>query len=292
MSEGEQARTKDARYRDRRIYDRFEVNAPGGCINYRGAKFPCLVVDVSLSGCCVRTEGRFHPGSLANVEIVLPILGLILRMVGTTQWVTRENLIGIHFLHASARSKNQLAGLLTCLVDESAAEEVKAAVVAAAQSETTALAVEFSEAWLQSLKDKQTREQAPVHKERTAPPPHPEKPAQGGESEIPRAEESEWPAVLRFLKDNSHVAGAIVGLTLEGCNFRTAEPFKAGIRVRVEVDFQMLGLPFLLAGVTENVLNGNIVTIRFLDLSYRKREELGELIAELKESAKAKSGSN
>ena len=122
MNEREQVRTKDARYRDRRIDERFEVNAPGGFIICERIEYPCQIVDVSLSGCCVRTESYFYPGNLANVEIVMPILGLVLRLVGKTQWLTRDNLVGIVFFHASAKSKNQLAGLITCLVDQCIAE--------------------------------------------------------------------------------------------------------------------------------------------------------------------------
>jgi hypothetical protein len=149
MSEREQKRTNDARYRDSRVDERFEVNAPGGCINYKGTKYPCLIVDVSVSGCCVRTESPFLPGNLANVEIVMPILGLVLRLVGKTQWLTRDNLVGIIFFHASFKSKNQLAGLITCLVDQCIAEEVKAAVAAAAQTKDSYLNVKVPKEWLQ-----------------------------------------------------------------------------------------------------------------------------------------------
>ena len=51
----EQARTRDARYRDRRVYDRFEINAPGGCLCCQDAVFPCEIVDVSLIPICHQT---------------------------------------------------------------------------------------------------------------------------------------------------------------------------------------------------------------------------------------------
>ena len=148
MSELEQARSRDERYRDRRADERFEINTPGGNIHYKGSKYPCKIIDISLSGCCVRTETPFLPGSLANVEVVLPIHGMFLRMVGTTQWVTRENLIGIRFMHTSPRSKNQLAGLLTCLVDTSAADAVREviAVAVAAQNAGRGLVLEIPDA--------------------------------------------------------------------------------------------------------------------------------------------------
>lgn len=289
MSEPGQARTANARYRDRRVDERFEINEPGGCLNYKGSKYPCLIVDVSLSGCCVRTESKFLPGNLANVEVVLPLLGMVLRMVGTTQWLTRENLIGIRFFHANARSKNQLAGLFTCLVDQSATEEVRAAVVAAARSGTTALDVELPELWLQP--EQSTPKSEPVQEDQMPPAASPaaDQSSYGGESGVRNPDDKEWPALLRFLKDGSHQNGAIIGLNQDGCCIQTCTPFLLGIHVRVEVDFQMRGLPFLLAGVVEGVYDKRTVDIRFQDMSYRKRGELMELMAEMREEAKKKS---
>ena len=289
MSAEEQARTRDARYRDRRADERFEINALGGCLNYQGSKYPCEIVDVSLSGCCVRCESRFLPGNLANVEVVLPILGMVLRMVGTTQWLTRQNLIGIRFFHANPRSKNQLAGLLTGLVDESVTEEIQAAVVASARSGTTAIDVEFPDEWLLKLKAAaQKPKERPEATATGAPAPTPPavKKAASREGMVLNRDTDAWPAILRLLKDGSHQNGAIIGLSLVGCTFRTASPFAAGLHARVEVDFHMRGLPFLLPGVTEDVLHKTSVEIRFLEMSSRKQGELAELIEELQDAEK------
>ena len=289
IGEREQTRTLDARYRDRRSDERFEINVPGGCLNCQGSKYPCLIVDVSLSGCCVRTESTFLPGNLANVEVVLPILGMVLRLVGKTQWVTRANLIGIIFLHPSARSKNQLAGLLTCLVDHGDTEELRKAVVDAAMTGNTYLDMEVPDAWLQPPKPAPVPKKVPVEQERPSPPPRAERSDFEGPGAVQTQDKKQWPAVLRLLKDNSQQKGAITGLRLEGCCLQTAQPFVAGIHVRVEVDFQMRGLPFLLAGVTEDVRNQKTVDIRFLEMSFRKRQELAELIEELREEVKKQS---
>ena len=290
MSESERKRINDARYRDRRADERFEVNAPGGCINYRGAKYTCQIVDVSVSGCCVRTENNFLPGNLANVEIVLPILGLVLRMVGKTQWLTHDNLVGIVFFHASIKSKNQLAGLITCLVDQCIAEEVKAAVAAAAQTKDSYLDVKVPKDWLEIPAPTPVLKETPKleeHKAPPPPPPHSRKPIEAGEAGTLNVKDGEWPAALQILKDNSHMRGAVVGLSKECCSFRTAQPFNLGIRIRVEVDLQVRGLHLLLAGVTEDVRDKRTVDIRFLDLSIRKRAELAELIEELRQEATA-----
>jgi hypothetical protein len=277
MHEGEEARTRDARYRDRRAYERFDLNASGGCLNYQGARYPCQIVDVSLSGCCLRTEREFLPGNLANVEIELPLLGMVLRMVGTTQWTTREKLIGVRFLHASARSKNQLASLLTGLVDESAVQEVQAAVAAEVKTGAPALEMKLPQDWLQKP--------APGRKESPKPPPT-GKPERSSKSVAQKMEEGDWPAILRLLKESTPLVGAIIGLRMEGCNFCPAEPFKAGIHIRVEVEFQMRGLPFRLGGVIEEIHDRRTVDIRFLEMSPRKQAELAGLIEEIEEAAK------
>ncbi|MFZ1086878.1 MAG: PilZ domain-containing protein [Terracidiphilus sp.] len=284
LSAEDQARTRDARFRDRRADERYEINAPGGCLNYQGSKYPCEIVDVSLSGCCVRCASKFLPGNLANVEVVLPVLGMVLRMVGTTQWVTRQNLIGVRFFHANPRSKNQLAGLLTGLADESVLEEIKAAMVASARSGTTALDMEIPDEWLTKPKPAPEKPKEKHEPPASAPPPEKKAPRRAGM--VLNQDTDAWPAVLRLLKDGSHQNGTITGLSLEGCTFRTMSPFAAGLHARVEVDFQMRGLPFLLAGVTEDVRDKTSVDIRFLEMSDRKQGELAELIEELKEAEK------
>jgi hypothetical protein len=294
MSEQAQERTRDSRYRDRRADERFEINVPGGCLNYQGEKYPCQIIDVSLSGCCVRTHSRFLPGNLAHVEVVLPILGMVVRMVGTTQWLTPANLIGIRFFHANSRSKNQLAGLLTGLADASTTQEVQAAVIEAARKGDNALDVEVPETWMYkprtapalAIKPTPQEPPTPIH-------PTPER-AEKSDDQRPKValekEEDAWPAVLHILKDSSIQNGAIVGLSLQGCSFLAAGAFYAGIHIRVEVDFQMRGLPFLLAGVTTNVRDKSTVDIKFLEMSFRKRQELAELIEELSDAAKKQSG--
>lgn len=276
----EQARTSDARFRDRRADERFEINTPGGRLNCQGSNYPCEIVDVSLTGCCVRAESKFLPGNLANVDVALPLLGMVLRMAGITQWITRQNLIGIRFLHANSRSKNQLAGLLTGLVDQSVIEEIRTAVVASARSGISDLDVEFPGEWLQNpipAPKKPNENPLPIA---SATPP--EKPASQGKVMALNLEAEAWPAVLHLLKDGSHQNGALTHLSLQGCSFQTLTPFAAGLYARVEVDFQMRGLPFLLSGVTEDVRNKTSVDIRFLEMSNRKQGELAELIEELR----------
>jgi hypothetical protein len=114
--------------RDRRVADRFDLNDAVGSLIHNGTRIPCTMIDISLTGCCVRTPEPFTAGSLEAVKVAFPLFEMILNIWGITQWVRGERLLGIQFCHPSPRSKNQLAALLTCLIDNSAAEVVRQAV--------------------------------------------------------------------------------------------------------------------------------------------------------------------
>jgi hypothetical protein len=66
-----------------------------------------------------------------------------------------------------------------------------------------------------------------------------------------------------------------------GCRIRTNLPFPSGVFRRVETQFQVNGLPFRLAGVTQAIYDPFQVGIRFLDVSERMREQLAQLIEEI-----------
>ena len=90
-------------------------------------------------------------------------------------------------------------------------------------------------------------------------------------------------ATLHLLDPGIHLRGRILDLSLSGCQFRTEDCFPLGIRSRVEIEFHLDGLPFRLAGVTQSIHKRHKVGVRFLNVSERKREQLVELIAEIKE---------
>jgi hypothetical protein len=164
MSEFKQENSRERRNRDRRIYERYGLETPQGHLKYNGTKTPCQIVDVSLGGCCIRTATCFLAGNLVHVEVEIPIHGMLLHMEGITQWTSRSNLMGVRFIHPSQRSKNQLAGLLTCLVDKSAADVVAAAVIAAAAAPSAeqALNLEIPKALIESLKQSEGSDETPM----------------------------------------------------------------------------------------------------------------------------------
>jgi hypothetical protein len=78
--------------------------------------------------------------------------------------------------------------------------------------------------------------------------------------------------------------GRILDLSLGGCRICTESPFSLGIFVRVEVDFYLHGQAFRISGVSQTIQEKNLVGIRFLDMSQRKREQLIALMGEIAEA--------
>jgi hypothetical protein len=197
MSEFRQENDREQRNRDRRIFERYGLENPKGSLKYNGDKTPCDIVDVSLGGCCIRTETRFVAGNLAQVQVEMPIHGMLLRMAGITQWTSRNNLVGIRFIHPSQRSKNELAGLLTCLVDKSAADVVAAAVVAAAAAPSSeqALNLEIPKSLIESLKPSKAQDETPEPPGPAASPLHSENPGCSDGCAEPK-QEKDKPSIL------------------------------------------------------------------------------------------------
>lgn len=343
----------DARNRDRRADVRYELTDTYGNIVYKTLRIPCKFVDVSLGGCCVKTEGEFDAGALAPVEIVLPMYGMVVRLCGITQWTTRNNLIGVRFIHPSLRTRNELAGLLIGLVDKAAAEVVKEAVASSpmirsqglALSKGMAMLPQRTEGWgyakeaLANAKidaeweaherlkgiaegrgdvewqedqkravDEQPPEPAadscedrPKNEEPPADDPEPAAqgndraaavpgtPSPGTERRVENAGSDDWRASITFLGNDAQVKGTLMDLSLVGCIFRTPGPFLGKIYAHVEVEFQMHGLHFRLAGVAKGIYDKHTAGIGFLEMSKRRREELIQLLDELIEENKRES---
>jgi hypothetical protein len=90
-------------------------------------------------------------------------------------------------------------------------------------------------------------------------------------------------AVIRLIDIAANLEGRLLDISLGGCHIRTAKRFPVGIFRRVETGFRIAGLSFWLGGVTQALYDPFNVGIRFLDMSERKREQLTQLIAEIRE---------
>lgn len=272
---------RKARGRDRRVDERFDLNCAPGSLIHKGNSIPCEMLDVSLSGCRLRTLKPFTAGALESVKVVLSIQEMVLSIWGITQWTTWDRLIGIRFIHPTGWTRNQLAGLLTCLVDQSAAEVVKKAVAAAAgQAGSPIIALEHP---LPAEPEPAVAETA-VEEEFQAPPPPspaPKRPKLRSEHKVLSLEVGESPAALHLVADGATLAGNVVDVSQDGCLVRLARPTAVRLNAHAEVDFHLRGLPFRLPGTTKEMRNERMVEIRFTEMSRRKREDLSQVILEL-----------
>ena len=78
-----------------------------------GSTFSCRIVDISMSGCRLRTKERFAGGSIVCVEVAFKVRGLAFRFSGTTQWTDGRHLVGIRFTGVSARRREDLVEALS-----------------------------------------------------------------------------------------------------------------------------------------------------------------------------------
>ncbi len=268
------------KHRDR-VYERFSLGSVPANLVYKGISYPCQAIDISIGGCCLRLEQPFPDGALASVNLALSIFGIRLRIGGVTQWIRGDNMVGVRFIHPSARSKNQLASFLTCLVDQTAADFVREAL-AAAPSNSAVGAILVPE---------------PIPGEPVAPvvaqPQEQDTPA-----EEPTSEEEQFkmveatqeelnlkledsPAHLHLLNPVVDIHGSVIELHSEGCRFRTAAKFQLDLYSRVELHLRFRGLQLKLPAVVSEICDAHTAAVRFLGLSERKHEQLGEILAEL-----------
>jgi hypothetical protein len=95
-------------------------------------------------------------------------------------------------------------------------------------------------------------------------------------------------AVLNLVYLGIRMPGRVLDLSLGGCCIQTDERFRLGVYRRVEVELQIEGLPFRLAGVTQSIHDSHRVGVRFLNVSDRKRVQLVQFIEDLNEYLKAR----
>jgi hypothetical protein len=73
----------------------------------------------------------------------------------------------------------------------------------------------------------------------------------------------------------------LIDLGLDGCSVAIKRPYRAGILVRVEVQFQLHGITFRLVGVAAGSRGTTSFAVRFIDMPARRRADLAELITEM-----------
>lgn len=75
------------------------------------------LVDLSLRGCCIESDGSPHMAPESAVEVILKVKGTALRLGGIVRHRTRQTRTGIQFLDVSPRKKEQIEELMEELLE-------------------------------------------------------------------------------------------------------------------------------------------------------------------------------
>ncbi|MGA9669319.1 MAG: PilZ domain-containing protein [Terracidiphilus sp.] len=311
---------------ERRAHPRHEVDEDATLLLLsQGSRIPCRMTEVSVEGCRLRTSAPFLAGTQMRVEVAFNIRGIAFRFSGVTEWTQNKNVVGILFLNIPVRRKDELAEML-CEVEtlKAAKLEAKSAEPNPAQppaaSPIPALDIHKKQSQQPAQPDavgpqlvpkphsvsaplpkpELTPRQQPLPRPQSLPEPQPLAPTPLGASTKPasssqreRRTQSRHPvdtsAVIFLINIGAQVHGRIQDLSVGGCRIRTHERFPVGIYTRVETEFRLEGLPFRLGGVIQAVHDQRrqLVGIRFLDMSVRKREQVEQLIQEIEENRAA-----
>jgi hypothetical protein len=209
----------------------------------------------------------FRDGAIANVELELSIFGLPLRICGITQWSASSQQLGIRFIHPGVKTKNQVAGIISCLIDESAREAVQE-ILAAESAPPVEMPLEVPEVT--------EPESAPVSASMAS-----VLAVLGDQQRVKPPSPGDWAALVRSVQAERLFTGTLAELSLTGCCVRFTHPFAGLLNQEVEVEFEIQRLHFRLAGVPKAIHDGLMVGIQFNAMSFRRRDELTQLIAEL-----------
>ncbi len=103
----------NAKPRDRRGQERHEVDTFAKILLVNvGSVLRGHILDLSLSGCRIRTDLRFPVGVYTRVETEFQLEGLPFRLGGVVQAIHGRNTVGIRFLDLSDRKKQQVVELI------------------------------------------------------------------------------------------------------------------------------------------------------------------------------------
>jgi c-di-GMP-binding flagellar brake protein YcgR len=98
---------------DRRAHSRYGVYASAVVYLVKiGSSIQGRVLDLSLSGCRIRTKGRMTVGIYRQVEVEFRLDGLPFRLGGVLQAIHDRSTVGIRFIDMSNRKRDQLEQLI------------------------------------------------------------------------------------------------------------------------------------------------------------------------------------
>jgi hypothetical protein len=122
--------------RDRRGTPRQQIDTSATLLLVNvGSVLKGRILDLSLSGCRIRTDVRFPVGIFTRVEIEFHLEGLPFRLGGVIQVIHDRNTVGIRFLDLSSRKREQIEDLIAEIVEHDATAAVEAPQSPAAGAE-------------------------------------------------------------------------------------------------------------------------------------------------------------
>jgi hypothetical protein len=106
MAEDAQSASRSSAGRERRQQSRHEVSSSVTIILVNaGSKLQGHILDLSVTGCRIRTDERFPAGIYTRVETEFRLEGLPMRLSGVIQSIYDRNTVGIRFLDLSERER-------------------------------------------------------------------------------------------------------------------------------------------------------------------------------------------
>jgi c-di-GMP-binding flagellar brake protein YcgR len=93
----------------------------------------------------------------------------------------------------------------------------------------------------------------------------------------------EGKADVRLFSSGITLKGELRDLSATGCKVELEKRFPVGVNTRVELRLSLHGLPLLLEGASRCIHTPTLIGIEFHHLSARKKSEITDLIAEVKD---------
>jgi PilZ domain len=113
MVEDAQPESQASAGRERRQQSRHEVSSSTTILLIKdGTTLQGHILDMSVTGCRIRTDERFPAGIYTRVETEFRLEDLPLRLGGVIQSIYDRNTVGIRFLDLNEREREQVLGLI------------------------------------------------------------------------------------------------------------------------------------------------------------------------------------
>jgi hypothetical protein len=95
-------------------------------------------------------------------------------------------------------------------------------------------------------------------------------------------------ATLRIVNGGGAIPAHVSEISLGGCRIHFDAHYRISQLSTVEIEFKLRGMAFRLAGVTQWTDRRAMAGVRFHEMTWRRKEEVMEVLAELEAEAKAK----